>query len=182
VVRDLTEIGPPPARGARREVTAQPCGLETREKLGPSAYRRSLPHVNESALCVSFGEKPYCPANLQFTLTVAPFCLLVLCSFPQAPPAPRRAGATSGACGNAWGTSCQLQYPLATVLVIGPPGLRCTLQLTVHEAFTPCLAVRYRFGPLDIQETIGQIRHQLRVAGASQGTLIIDDALAHVFD
>ena len=71
---------------------------------------------------------------------------------------------------------------LATVVFIGQPDLRRTLQLTVHEAFAQRLAVRYHLGPLDLQETIGYIKHQLRVAGATNGTLITDDALARVFD
>jgi type II secretory pathway predicted ATPase ExeA len=71
---------------------------------------------------------------------------------------------------------------LATVVFIGQPDLRRTLQLTVHEAFAQRLAVRYHLGPLDLQETIGYIKHQLRVAGATQGALITDDALARVFD
>jgi len=71
---------------------------------------------------------------------------------------------------------------LATVVFIGPPDLRRTLQLTVHEAFAQRLVVRYHLGPLDLQETIGYIKHQLRIAGAPQGTLFTDDALARVFD
>ena len=73
-------------------------------------------------------------------------------------------------------------HSLATVLFIGHPELRRTLQLTVHEALTQRLAVRYHLGPLDLQETLGYVKHQLRVAGAATSTLFTDDALARVFD
>jgi general secretion pathway protein A len=65
---------------------------------------------------------------------------------------------------------------------MGIAGYRLIVRLAVHEAFAQRLAVRYHLGPLDLQETIGYIKHQLRVAGASQGTLITDDALTRVFD
>jgi type II secretory pathway predicted ATPase ExeA len=71
---------------------------------------------------------------------------------------------------------------LATVIFIGPPDLRRTLQLAVHEALAQRLAMRYHLGPLDLQETLSYIKHHLRVAGAANGTLFTDDALARVFD
>ena len=73
-------------------------------------------------------------------------------------------------------------HSLATVLFIGQPDLRRILQLTIHEAFAQRLTVRYHLGPLDLPETIGYIKHQLRVAGLPNGTLITDEALARVFD
>lgn len=71
---------------------------------------------------------------------------------------------------------------LATVIFVGPPDLRRTLQLSVYEALAQRLAVRYHLGPLDLQETLAYIKHHLRVAGAANGALFTDDALARVFD
>jgi type II secretory pathway predicted ATPase ExeA len=71
---------------------------------------------------------------------------------------------------------------LATVVLVGHPDLRRTLQLTIHEAFNQRLAVRYHLGPLDLQETIGYIKHQLQVAGHKAGTLFTDDALQRIFE
>jgi type II secretory pathway predicted ATPase ExeA len=44
------------------------------------------------------------------------------------------------------------------------------------------LAVRYHLGPLDLQKTIGYIKHQTFVAGHKAGTLFTDDALQRVFE
>jgi type II secretory pathway predicted ATPase ExeA len=71
---------------------------------------------------------------------------------------------------------------LATVVLVGHPDLRRTLQLTIHEAFNQRLAVRYHLGPLDLQETLGYIKHQIRVAGYTTGPLFADDALQRVFE
>jgi len=71
---------------------------------------------------------------------------------------------------------------LATVVLVGHPDLRRTLQLTIHEAFNQRLAVRYHLGPLDLQETLGYIKHQIRVAGYLTGPLFTDDALQRVFE
>jgi general secretion pathway protein A len=71
---------------------------------------------------------------------------------------------------------------LASVVLVGRPDLRRTLQLTIHEAFNQRLAVRYHLGPLDLQETIGYIKHQTFVAGHKAGTLFTDDALQRVFE
>ena len=71
---------------------------------------------------------------------------------------------------------------LASVVLVGHPDLRRTLQLTIHEAFNQRLAGRYHLGPLDLQETIGYIKHQTFVAGHKGGTLFTDDALQRVFE
>lgn len=73
-------------------------------------------------------------------------------------------------------------HALATVIFLGHPDLRRMLQLSVYEALAQRLAVRYHLGPLDLQETLGYIKHHLRVAGATNGTVFTDDALARVFD
>ena len=71
---------------------------------------------------------------------------------------------------------------LATLVLVGHPDLRRTLHLSVHEAFTQRLAVRYHLGPLDLQETIGYIKHQVRLAGYTAGTLFTDDAIQRIFE
>jgi type II secretory pathway predicted ATPase ExeA len=71
---------------------------------------------------------------------------------------------------------------LATLLLVGHPDLRRTLHLTVHEAFNQRLTVRYHLGPLDLQETLGYIKHHVRVAGFTTSTLFTDDAITRIFD
>jgi general secretion pathway protein A len=71
---------------------------------------------------------------------------------------------------------------LATLLLVGHPELRRTLQLTVHEAFNQRLSVRYHLGPLDLAETIAYVRHHIRVAGYLSGPLFTDDALGRIFE
>jgi len=65
---------------------------------------------------------------------------------------------------------------LATLVLVGHPDLRRTLHLSVHEAFYQRLAMRYHLGPLDRQETIGYVRHHVKVAGYHAGPLFTDDA------
>ena len=71
---------------------------------------------------------------------------------------------------------------LATLVLVGHPDLRRTLHLSVHEAFTQRLAVRYHLGPLDLQETLGYIKHQVRIAGYTAGTLFTDEAIQRIFE
>jgi type II secretory pathway predicted ATPase ExeA len=71
---------------------------------------------------------------------------------------------------------------LATLLLVGHPELRRTLQLTVHEAFNQRLSVRYHLDPLDLAETIAYVRHHIRVAGYLTGPLFTDDALGRIFE
>ena len=71
---------------------------------------------------------------------------------------------------------------LATLLLVGHPDLRRTLRLAVHEALSQRLSVRYHLGPMDLQETLGYVRHQVRVAGYAAGPLFTDDAIARLFD
>jgi type II secretory pathway predicted ATPase ExeA len=71
---------------------------------------------------------------------------------------------------------------LATLVLVGHPDLRRTLHLSVHEAFNQRLAVRYHLGPLDLQETIGYIKHQVRIAGYTAGPLFTDDAIQRIFE
>jgi len=71
---------------------------------------------------------------------------------------------------------------LATVVLVGHPDLRRTLHLTIHEALNQRLTVRCHLGPLDLQETIGYVKHQAQVAGHKAGTLFTDDALQRIFE
>jgi hypothetical protein len=71
---------------------------------------------------------------------------------------------------------------VAMTVLVGHPDLRRTLHLTIHETFNQRLTVRYHLGPLDLQETIGYVKHQAQVAGHKTGTLFTDDALQRVFE
>ena len=71
---------------------------------------------------------------------------------------------------------------LAALLLVGPPELRRTLQLSVHEALSQRLGVCYHLSPLDLQETIGYVRHQIRAAGYTTGPLFSDGALTRIFE
>jgi type II secretory pathway predicted ATPase ExeA len=73
-------------------------------------------------------------------------------------------------------------HSLATLVLVGHPDLRRTLHLSVHEAFEQRLAVRYHLGPLDLQETVGYIKHQVRMAGYTAGPLFTDDAIQRIFE
>ena len=68
--------------------------------------------------------------------------------------------------------------------VPGRPSRSCApaLRLTVNEAFYQRLAMRYHLGPLDLQETIGYVRHHVQVAGYTAGTLFTDDAITRIFE
>lgn len=71
---------------------------------------------------------------------------------------------------------------LATLVLVGHPDLRRMLHLSVNEAFEQRLTVRYHLGPLDLQETIGYIKHQVRIAGYAAGSLFADDAIQRIFE
>jgi general secretion pathway protein A len=71
---------------------------------------------------------------------------------------------------------------LATLLLVGHPSLRSTLRLTVHEAFQQRLTMRYLLPPLDLQETIGYVKHHLRVAGTTNPAIFTDDAITRIFE
>lgn len=71
---------------------------------------------------------------------------------------------------------------LATLLLVGHPDLRRTLRLAVHEALSQRLSVRYHLGPLDLAETLGYVKHQVRFAGYAANSLFTDDAVARLFD
>jgi general secretion pathway protein A len=71
---------------------------------------------------------------------------------------------------------------LATLVLVGPPALRQTLHLSVNEAFNQRLVVRAHLGPLDLAETIGYIRHQVKIAGYPGSTLFTDDAIQRIFE
>ncbi len=73
-------------------------------------------------------------------------------------------------------------HSLATVLLVGHPDLRRTLRLAVHEALFQRLSARCHLGPLDLVETVGYVRHQVRVTGYTAGQLFTDDAAARIFD
>ncbi|MCP4544628.1 MAG: AAA family ATPase [Chloroflexi bacterium] len=71
---------------------------------------------------------------------------------------------------------------LATLVLVGHPSLRSTLRLTIHEAFYQRLAVRYHLPPLDLQETLGYVKHHVQVAGFTSTTLFTDDAITRIFE
>jgi type II secretory pathway predicted ATPase ExeA len=71
---------------------------------------------------------------------------------------------------------------LATLVLVGHPDLRRTLHLSVNEAFYQRLAMRYHLGSLDLQETIGYVRHHVKVAGYNAGQLFTDDAITRIFE
>ncbi len=71
---------------------------------------------------------------------------------------------------------------LATLVLVGHPSLRSTLRLTIHEAFYQRLAVRYHLPSLDLQETIGYVKHHVQVAGFTSTTLFTDDAITRIFE
>lgn len=71
---------------------------------------------------------------------------------------------------------------LATLLLVGHPSLRSSLRLTVHEALYQRLSVRYHLPPLDLQETIGYVKHHVQVAGFTSATLFTDDAISRIFE
>jgi type II secretory pathway predicted ATPase ExeA len=71
---------------------------------------------------------------------------------------------------------------LATLVLVGPPSLRQTLHLSVNEAFQQRLAVRAHLGPLDLQETLGYVRHHVKIAGYTGSTLFTDDAVQRSFE
>jgi general secretion pathway protein A len=73
-------------------------------------------------------------------------------------------------------------HSLATVLLVGHPDLRRTLRLAVHEALFQRLTARCHLGPLDLVETVGYVRHRVRLAGYAAGQLFTDDAAARIFD
>lgn len=60
--------------------------------------------------------------------------------------------------------------------------LRTALRLSLHEAFYQRLSVRYHLPPLNLQETLGYVRHHVRVAGFTAGTLFTDDAVTRIFE
>ena len=72
-------------------------------------------------------------------------------------------------------------HSLASLLLIGQPGLRDTLRLATNQAFYQRLTIRYHLQPLDLQHTLAYIRHHIQTAGF-QGTLFTDDALSRIFD
>jgi general secretion pathway protein A len=79
--------------------------------------------------------------------------------------------------------SCKMDsQSLATLLLVGHPSLRTSLRLTVHEAFYQRLSVRYHLPPLDLQETLGYVKHHVQVAGFTAGTLFTDDAITRIFE
>jgi type II secretory pathway predicted ATPase ExeA len=71
---------------------------------------------------------------------------------------------------------------LATLILVGPPPLRQRLQLSVNEAFNQRLVVRAHLGPLDLAETIGYVRHHVKIAGYTGSTLFTDDAIQRIFE
>jgi type II secretory pathway predicted ATPase ExeA len=71
---------------------------------------------------------------------------------------------------------------LATLVLVGHPDLRRTLHWSVHEAFHQRLAVKCHLAALDLSETIGYIKHHVRIAGYTAGPLFTDDAIQRIFE
>jgi general secretion pathway protein A len=71
---------------------------------------------------------------------------------------------------------------LATLVLVGHPDLRRMLHLSVNEAFAQRLTVRCHLAALDLQETVGYIKHQVRIAGYTAGPLFTDDAIQRIFE
>jgi type II secretory pathway predicted ATPase ExeA len=71
---------------------------------------------------------------------------------------------------------------LATLVLVGHPDLRRTLQLSVLEAFQQRVAVKCHLAPLDLEETVGYIKHQVRTAGYVAGPLFTDEAIQRIFE
>lgn len=71
---------------------------------------------------------------------------------------------------------------LATLVLVGHPDLRRMLHLSINEAFEQRLTVRCHLPALDLQETLGYVKHQLRIAGHTTGSLFTDDALQRIFE
>ena len=71
---------------------------------------------------------------------------------------------------------------LATLVLVGPPNLRQTLHLSVNEAFHQRLVIRAHLSPLDLAETIGYVRHHVKIAGYNGSTLFTDDAIQRIYE
>ena len=73
-------------------------------------------------------------------------------------------------------------HSLATLLLVGHPDLRRTLRLSVHEALFQRITIRHHLGPMDLVETVGYVKHHVRIAGHTSDPIFTDEAIARVFD
>lgn len=71
---------------------------------------------------------------------------------------------------------------LAALLLVGHPGLRSTLRLSIHQSFAQRLTTHYHLPPLDLSDSLAYILHHLRIADYKGPTLFTDDALQRIFD
>lgn len=53
-----------------------------------------------------------------------------------------------------------------TLILLGQPDLQHRLQLKDFEALDQRIQIRYHLQPFDLQESVGYVKHQLRVVGA----------------
>lgn len=73
------------------------------------------------------------------------------------------------------------ESPSALVL-IGHTDLRKHLYLAANEAFAQRVLIHCHMAPLDLEETAGYIKHQVKVAGYAGPQLFSDDFVAKAFD
>lgn len=70
---------------------------------------------------------------------------------------------------------------LLTLVLLGQPDLAHKLRFAPYEALHQRIAVRFHLKPFDLEETVGYVKHQLRIAG-SQNPIFSDSFLTGVYD
>jgi general secretion pathway protein A len=70
---------------------------------------------------------------------------------------------------------------LLTLVLLGQPDLAHKLRFAPYEALHQRIAVRFHLKPFDLEETVGYVKHQLRIAG-SQNPIFSDSFLSGVYD
>ncbi|MFO7697406.1 MAG: AAA family ATPase [Anaerolineae bacterium] len=70
---------------------------------------------------------------------------------------------------------------LLTLVLLGQPDLAHKLRFAPYEALHQRIAVRFHLKPFDLEETLGYVKHQLRIAGA-QNPIFSDSFLTSVYD
>lgn len=69
---------------------------------------------------------------------------------------------------------------LLTVLLVGLPTVKNRLKTSPYEALKQRITMHFHFAPLDVEETIRFIDHQLKLAGKVNG-IFTDDAKGAIF-
>jgi type II secretory pathway predicted ATPase ExeA len=70
---------------------------------------------------------------------------------------------------------------LLTLVLLGQPDLAQKLRFAPYEALDQRIAVRFHLKPFDLQETIGYVKHHLRIAGF-QGQIFSDGFITRVHE